>query len=246
MNKQFWSDVWTVMRKEWLEWMATPGCMIQPLVVVIIFGVFAPLLAGSLWLEYPIIQWVWSWLPLALSAGMVADTFAGERERDTLEALLASRLPDRAIVLGKVAAVAAYGWAITFACWLAGWITVRAAFASAFASAFNSAVGAMPAPAYVLAWPLLLSGLGAWFIACVGVLISLRAQSVRQAQQMLSVAMLGTLLVVGLLTAELLNLGMGEAAGAVLGGIAAVLALLDLFLLGVLLIRPQRSEWLIY
>ena len=90
MSKQFWSDVWTVMRKEWMESVATPGCMIQPLVVVIIFGVFTPLLAGRLWLDYPIVQWLWSWLPLAMSAGMVADTFAGERERDTLEALLAS------------------------------------------------------------------------------------------------------------------------------------------------------------
>jgi ABC-2 type transport system permease protein len=239
MSKQFWSDVWTVMRKEWMEWMATPGCLVQPLVVVIIFGVVTPLFAGRLWLEYPIVQWLWSWLPLALSAGMVADTFAGERERDTLEALLASRLPDRAIVLGKVAAVATYGWAITLVCWLAGWIAVRMAQGAAF-------LAAPPGPAFLLAWPLLLSGLAACFVAAVGVLISLRAQSVRQAQQMLSVAMLGTLLVIGLLAAELINLGMGHEAGLVLGGIAAVLALLDFIVLGLLLIRPQRSEWLIY
>jgi hypothetical protein len=97
-----------------------------------------------------------------------------------------------------------------------------------------------------MAWPLLLTGLGAWFVAAVGVLISLRAQSVRQAQQMLSVAMLGTLLVIGLLAAELINLGMGHEAGIVLGGIAAVLALLNFAVLSLLLIRPQRSEWLIY
>jgi ABC-2 type transport system permease protein len=239
MNKQFWSDVWTVMRKEWMEWVATPGCLVQPLVVVIIFGVLTPLFAGRLWLEYPIVQWLWSWLPLAMSAGMVADTFAGERERDTLEALLASRLPDRAIVLGKAAAVASYGWGVTLVCWLAGWIAVRLVFDAAFAAA-------MPNPAYVLAWPVLLSGLAAWFVASTGVLISLRAQSVRQAQQMLSVAMLGTLLVSGLLAVELISLGMGYEAGRVLGAIAGVLLLLNLVLLGLLLIRPQRSEWLIY
>jgi ABC-2 type transport system permease protein len=227
------------MRKEWMEWMATPGCMLQPLVVVILFGVFAPLVAGRLWLEYPIVQWVWSWLPLALSAGMVADTFAGERERDTLEALLASRLPDRAIVLGKVAAVAAYGWLVTLLCWLAGWTSVRLAFDTAFLSA-------VPNSSFVFAWPLVLTGLAAVFVAAVGVLISLRASSVRQAQQMLSVAVLATLLVVGLLAAELLNLGMGEEAGAVLGAIALVLALLDALLLTALLVHPQRSEWLIY
>lgn len=239
MSKQFWSDVWTVMRKEWMEWMATPGWIIQPLVVVIIFGVFAPLVAGRLWLDYPIVQWLWSWLPLAMSAGLVADTFAGERERDTLEALLASRLPDRAIVLGKVAAVASYGWVVTLVCWLAGWITVRLAYDAAFSSA-------VPHPTFVLAWPIVLSGLAAFLVACIGVLISLRAQSVRQAQQLMSVAMLGTLLLVGLLAAELLNLGMRDQAVVVLTGIAAALILLDAVLLATLLVRPQRSEWLIY
>ena len=120
------------------------------MVVVIIFGIFAPLIAGRLWLDYPIVQWLWSWLPLAMSAGMVADTFAGERERDTLEALLASRLPDRAIVLGKVAAVAVYGWAITLICWLAGWLSVRLAYDTAFAAA-------VPDLAFVLAWPVVLT-----------------------------------------------------------------------------------------
>jgi ABC-2 type transport system permease protein len=239
MSKQFWSDVWTVMRKEWMEWMATPGFLIQPLVVVIIFGIFAPLVAGRLWLDYPLVQWFWSWLPLAMSAGMVADTFAGERERDTLEALLASRLPDRAIVLGKIAAVTAYGWSVTLICWLAGWLSVRLAFDAAFATA-------VPDLAFVLAWPVVLSALAACLVACIGVLISLRAPSVRQAQQLMSVAMLGTFLLVGLLAAELLNLGMGDQAAVVLTGIAAVLALFDTVLLAILLMRPQRSEWLIY
>ena len=239
MKKQFWSDVWTVMRKEWMEWLATPGFWLQPVVVVIIFGIFAPLIAGRLWLDYPIVQWLWSWLPLAMSAGMIADTFAGERERDTLEALLASRLPDRAIVLGKVAAVAVYGWAITLLCWLAGWLSVRLAYDAAFAAA-------VPDLAFVLAWPLVLTALSACLVACLGVLISLRTASVRQAQQLMSVAMLGTLLIVGLLAAELLNLGMGNQAAAVMAGIAAVLALTDAILLAALLFRPQRSEWLIY
>lgn len=239
MRKQFLSDIWTMMRKEWIEWVATPGFLIQPVVVVIVFGIFAPLVAGRLWLDYPIVQWLWSWLPLAMSAGMIADTFAGERERDTLEALLASRLPDRAIVLGKVAAVTVYGWAITLTCWLAGWLSVRLADDAAFAAAG-------PDLAFILAWPVVLTALSACLVACIGVLISLRAPSVRQAQQLMSVAMLGTLLIVGLLAAELLNLGMESHAATVLTGIAAVLALLDAILLAALLFRPQRSEWLIY
>jgi ABC-2 type transport system permease protein len=239
MNKQFWSDVWTVTRKEWMEWVATQGFLVQPAVVVITFGIFAPLVAGRLWMDYPIVQWLWSWLPLAMSAGMIADTFAGERERDTLEALLASRLPDRAIVLGKVTAVAIYGWGVTLVCWLAGWLSVRLAYDAAFTAAG-------PDLAFVLAWPIVLTALSAYLVACLGVLISLRASSVRQAQQLMSVAMLGTLLVVGLLSAELLNLGMESHAAAVLAGIAVVLSLIDAILLAALLFRPQRSEWLIY
>jgi ABC-type Na+ efflux pump permease subunit len=41
---------------------------------------------------------------------MITDSIAGERERQTLETLLASRLPDRAILLGKVAAITLLGW----------------------------------------------------------------------------------------------------------------------------------------
>lgn len=236
VNSRFWADVWTVLRKEWLEWTAAPGSFIQPIVIVVVFGVLFPLTAGPLWTEQPIVQWLWSWLPLVLSAGLMADTFAGERERDTLEALLASRLPDRAILLGKAAAVAAYGWAVTLSCWLAG-----AAVVWLSAGGQSGAV-----PAQMALWLPILSFLAAWYVACTGVLISLRAQSVHQAQQWMSVAMLGTLLVAGLFAAPLLPAGTGDKAGQALVLAAAVLAVLDLGLLLALLARPQRGEWLIY
>ena len=135
-----------------------------------------------------------SHIPIVMMSGLMADTFAGERERDTLEALLASRLPDRAILLGKTAAVAAYGWAVTSLCGLTG------AAAVWFSSGGQAAVFSAQT---VLALPLL-SFLAAWYVACLGVLISLRAQSVHQAQQWMSVAMLGTLIAVGLYAAPLL------------------------------------------
>ena len=236
MKSRFWADVWTVLRKEWLEWAAAPGCYVQPLVIVVIFGVVFPLAAGPLWAGQPLMQWLWSWLPLVLSAGLMADSFAGERERDTLEALLASRLPDRAILLGKAAAVAAYGWAVTSLCWLIGAATVW------LGSGGQAAVFSVQ---MVLALPVL-SFLAAWYVACMGVLISLRAQSVHQAQQWMSVAMLGTLIAVGLYAAPLLLAASAGATGQVLVLAAAVLLALDAGLLLALLARPQRSEWLIY
>ena len=41
-------------------------------------------------------------LPLLVVGVMIPDSFAGERERKTLETLLSSRLPDRAILFGKL------------------------------------------------------------------------------------------------------------------------------------------------
>ena len=236
MKSRFWADVWTVLRKEWLEWTAAPGCFVQPLALIVLFGVLAPLAAGRLWAASPLVQWVWSWLPLALSAGLMADTFAGERERDTLEALLASRLPDRAILLGKTAAIAAYGWAVTLLCWLTGLATTSLTFGAQAISW---------TPGLLLLLPLL-SLLAAWYVALVGVLISLRAQSVRQAQQWMSLAMLGSLLLVILFDAPSLLAGADVSALPSLIIAAAVLGVLNLGLLLLLLARPQRGEWLIY
>ncbi len=65
-----------------------------------------------------------------LPARLVAiDAYAGERERGTLEALLASPLSDRAIAVGKVAAATAYGVArgwLFLAVWLASAALLRA------------------------------------------------------------------------------------------------------------------------
>jgi ABC-2 type transport system permease protein len=188
-------------------------------------------------MEQSSLHWLSSWCPLLLSAGLVADTFAGERERDTLEALLASRLSDRAILFGKTAAVAAYGWAITLVCWIAGWL---AAGLSQGAPAF-----ALP-PVILLSFPVL-SLLAAWYVACVGVLISLHAQSVRQAQQWMSMVMLCTLLVVaGFYAASLFETTGSPQASSQLLSAGVTLMALDLGLLLLLLLRPQRKEWLIH
>jgi ABC-2 type transport system permease protein len=40
----------------------------------------------------------------------LGDAIAGERERHTLETLLASRISDRAILLGKVIVTTGYAW----------------------------------------------------------------------------------------------------------------------------------------
>lgn len=54
--------------------------------------------------------WIWCWLPLGSAVTMATDTIAGERERHTLETLLSTRLPERAILNGKALAIAVQSW----------------------------------------------------------------------------------------------------------------------------------------
>ena len=52
--------------------------------------------------------WIIAYMANVIALSVVPDSFAGERERHTLEKLLASRLADRSILLGKYAAAILY------------------------------------------------------------------------------------------------------------------------------------------
>ena len=84
-----------------------------------------PLQFGVAWLTNPLGPLVWCWLPIILTANMVTDAFAGERERNTLETLLASRLPDHTILFGKMLASILYSWSLTLVSLLIGALTVN-------------------------------------------------------------------------------------------------------------------------
>lgn len=108
------SDLYTIMWKEWKDTLFQGGrSWIRPALLVTIMGVAWPLLGKLAWMALSPIQIVvilWSTLFVVIS--IMPDSFAGERERHTLETLLASRMPDHAILLGKVAIVVLYGWGI--------------------------------------------------------------------------------------------------------------------------------------
>ena len=109
-------DVLTVAWKEWRELFQLGGShrggRFSLVILIGVFGVFLPLQSGAEWVQSPATVFYWGWVPLMLVGSAVADSFAGERERHTLETLLASRLPDRAILLGKMLAAVAYGWGL--------------------------------------------------------------------------------------------------------------------------------------
>jgi ABC-2 type transport system permease protein len=151
------------------------------LVLILIFGIVIPIQNGRDWVTSPMNIMVWGWMPFLWVSGIVADLFAGERERHTLEALLATRLSDQSILFGKLLAALTYGFTLTWVIMIASLITVNIGFRGGGLLFYplEMFVGA-------LVFSILISGLS----GCIGVLVSLRASSVRQAQQMMSAGML--------------------------------------------------------
>jgi ABC-2 type transport system permease protein len=175
-------DIATMMWKELKELVFVRanlrGGWVGLVIVIAVFGIFLPLQSGPEWLESALGIVVWAWVPFLMVSSVVADSFAGERERHTLETLLASRLSDRAILFGKLGAAVGYGWGLTLASSLLALITINVAFGRGRLLLY---------PVDIALGIVGLSFLIALLAAGLGVLISLRAATVRQAQQTFSI-----------------------------------------------------------
>jgi ABC-2 type transport system ATP-binding protein len=153
---------------------------LRPLILIAVFGIFFPLRMGPERFFSAAGLLAPTFFSAIVITAVIADSFAGERERHTLETLLASRLSDRSILFGKIAACMAYGWLISISCILAGAITVNIMNWHGRILIFHDAASWL----LLLLGPPLLGGV----IATAGVLVSLHATTVRQAQQTLGVA----------------------------------------------------------
>ncbi len=238
-------DIRTVAWKELRElvWLGGTlrGGRLSLFVLLFMFGVFLPYQSGRAWVESPSTLFYWAWIPLMLVGGAVADSFAGERERHTLETLLASRLPDRAILLGKVLAAVGYGWSLVMAMLVLGLVTVNLTAGRGQPLLYSWYIG-IGSPVMAL--------LGAGLAAGAGIFVSLRAPTVRQAAQTLNVAIL-LLMFVPILGIQALPdtwkiaLIKGTArvgVGGVIAGAAALLAAVDAALLAAAMARFRRSR----
>ena len=114
-------------------------------------------------------------------SSLAVSAFAGERERHTLETLLATRLPDGAILLGKVLASVAYGWGLVMITYVTAVIAINLVIGQGRFLFYS--------PAVALGGPLM-SLLAALLITGVAVLVSMRAGTQRQAQMALYVVSL--------------------------------------------------------
>ncbi len=177
-------DAWTVLWKEWRSLMG--GRARRQLLMI--GGVLAamalifPIEDGRGWVSDPIGMGILGIvLPMLVVSVVVPEAIAGERERHTLATLLASRLPDRAILYGKL------GFAV-----VTGWLTGMVMLAVALVAANISA--APPAPLLyqpeVLLAVLVLGFLVAILAGGIGFFVSLRASTAQEAQQLTGVGMM--------------------------------------------------------
>lgn len=180
------NDLVTMLWKEFREALKNRqgmrGGWTSYLLIVAVMGIFIPFQMGKTWLSDPRLLLYWSWMPILLALSQVTDSFAGERERRTLETLLATRLSDQAILMGKLLAVVLYAWSMTLASLLIGAVTINVAY---------PAGGIQFYPAMNFITVLLVSFLAALLISSIGVLVSLKSSTVRQAYQRMSMVMIG-------------------------------------------------------
>ena len=142
----------------------------------VLFAIVFPWQWGPDWVQ-EIPSLILSALIAVLLVGMtIPESFAGERERHTLNTLLASRLPDRAILFGKMAVSIALAWGVTVLVLLLSLVTVNIAHYDGKLLLYSPAIAI---------GDLVLSFLMASLFASAGVLISMRSETVQQAAQLL-------------------------------------------------------------
>jgi len=237
------ADIRTIIWKEWKDVLIQSGGRAKwyPLAFLAIFGLFLPLQTGIAWVETPVSLGFYALIPVMLVVTWVADSFAGERERGTLETLLATCLSDRSILFGKIAAVAGYAWVMALAAFLSGTVAVNIAHWRGQLVLYKPSIALG-----IVGLSFLTATLG----ANAGVLVSLRAPTVRQAQQTLGLAVfiiawipiLGLNIIPQAWKAVLGEWLKGGDMGSIVPIIVAALLALDLVLLGVAMTRFQRTR----
>jgi len=139
-----------------------------------LFGIIFPIQFRHQWLTSGWSVAVAVITPLLLISSTIAESFAGERERHTLETLLASRLPDRAILFGKLLMSITFGWGMTLFLLLVSLVVVNILEWTGVFQIYQTSILWLD-----LAASLLMSGM----VANLGLLISLRAPTVQNAAQ---------------------------------------------------------------
>lgn len=183
-------DIKTIVWKEFMELLSKQGGIkvniIRLIVSVGVLALYIPFIFGRSFVESPYILFLYIVFPIFMMIAMVLDSFAGERERHTLETLLASRLSDYAILFGKILSAVIYGWGTTLFFIILGLLMVNVFFWSGYLLIF---------PAWMIVLVAISSLLADTLVAATGVLISLRTRTVRQGMDILMAGILAVMVV---------------------------------------------------
>lgn len=153
-------------------------------------------------------------IPLMASSVIASDSFAGEKERKTIEALLATPLSDSELFLGKIMVSFIPSMLVTFASFTAYTIVINVL-------SFNTLNGRLLLPN--LLWIMLIFGLTPTVaLASIGltVLISARVKGFREAEQINAILLIPIIILV-----------FGQVTGALIFGPLVVGALIGIFAL---------------
>ena len=234
------SDIGTVMWKEVRSLFRYRGSRTRALLTLVV-----PIAVAAIWLPLQMgLDWVNGWLslfsmivPMVMVMITVPDSFAGERERHTLETLLASRLSDRAIFFGKLLLAVCLGFGMTVLVLALALITVNIDEWQGHVVLYSARVFFVDLGVAVIV-ALLVSG--------AGVILSLRASTVQEAQQTLGAVVMVPLMAIGVILFLLLDQVSDWLAGvsvtAVILAVAGFLLALSLALLLFALQRFQRNR----
>jgi ABC-2 type transport system permease protein len=153
--------------------------------------VFFSIEFGRDWLEIFMAIIASSLASLVLVAIIVPDSFAGEKERNTLSTLLASRLPDRAILFGKLMVSLGMGWTAALLVLMLGFVVVNIAHWEGSIAFYTPQIFYSS-----VVFSLLVSMLA----ASTGVLVSMRSSTVQEATQLLALAFMLPPVALGVVT----------------------------------------------
>jgi len=163
-----------------------------------LLAILLPLQIGEAFLSTAFVLILTFIVPIVIIAVTIPNSFAGERERHTLETLLASRLPDRAILFGKLVLPVLFAWTVLGIAQILALVVFNVAY-------WNGSLQVHP-PTLLLG----IIGLGLMLplvAAEIGVFISLRAATVQSATQALFMVLFVPIIVLQIVGAVVIGTG---------------------------------------
>lgn len=188
-------DIRTIMWKESKTLLRPRGSRLRGVMLLAtpaFLMILLPIQIGEDFLRLPFVLLLTIVISMLVVGTTIPESFAGERERHTLSTLLASRLSDRAILHGKLLLPVLFAWAVLAFGHLTALVVFNIAYWDGSFRVHPSTIGLA-----ILGLGLLMPVIGAG----LGVVISLRASSVQQAEQLLMMLLLVPIFVVQIIGA---------------------------------------------